>query len=335
MHRHYGWLAGLAMAMTLIVEPPAAAQGSDAKALEVLAAARKALGGEQKLSALKALSLRGTYRREMGAPAPGGGGQMMIMTGPGGGGAPQMGGEVEIDAVFPDKFIKVDTQTGFATITRTEGFDGDRPLLAVHSNSPHVRIMADNPSADPERAKTAVERARGELARLLLGMLAGTQPGFPVTYSYVGPAESPDGKAEAIDVKGPAGFAARLFIDAESHLPLMLTYMAPEPRVMTRMAGPGPARGGAGAPRDGARVRPFAELPAEERERIEKERQAIEAQPAKLIEYRLFFSDYREVGGLSLPHRIVRGTASATTEEWEIKSYKVNPSIKADRFTVS
>ncbi|HEV3484773.1 MAG TPA: hypothetical protein VG106_05155, partial [Vicinamibacterales bacterium] len=175
MHRHYGWLAGVAMAMTLIVEPPAAAQGPEAKAMEVLAAARKALGGEQKLSALKGLSLRGTYRREMGAPPPGSGGQVMIMTGPGGGGgaAPQMAGEVEIDTVFPDKFIKVDTQTGFATITRTEGFDGDRPLLAVHSNSPHVRIMADNPSADPARAKAAVERARGELARLLLGMIAG------------------------------------------------------------------------------------------------------------------------------------------------------------------
>ena len=48
------------------------AQPADAKATAVLAQARKALGGEQKLAALKALSLRGSYRRE--ASVPGGGG---------------------------------------------------------------------------------------------------------------------------------------------------------------------------------------------------------------------------------------------------------------------
>ena len=59
-----------------------------------------------------------------------------------------------------------------------------------------------------------------------------------------------------------------------------------------------------------------------------------QAAPAKLIEYRMFFADFREVNGLVLPHHIASGTASKTTEEWEIKSYKVNPAIKADRFKV-
>ena len=334
MRTQYVWPITVAAAMTLIVCPPAAAQQPDAKASAIIAAARKALGGEEKLASLKSLSLKGTYQRELAAPSAAGGGQMMIMMGPGGPGAgSRMSGDIEIDAIFPDKFIKVDTQSGMAAITRVEGFDGERPLLSVQSNSPHVRIMADNPGADPGRAKVALERTRGEFARLLLGMIAGTQPGFAVTYTYVGPAESADGKAEAIDVKGPDGFAARLFVDASTHLPLMITYMAPEPRVITRTAESG--RGASGARPEGGRVRSFADLPPEERERIEKERQALEAEPPKLIEYRLYFSDYREVGGVSLPHRIVRGTAAETTEEWEITSYKVNPSIKADRFTIS
>ena len=58
------------------------------------------------------------------------------------------------------------------------------------------------------------------------------------------------------------------------------------------------------------------------------------ATPPKMIEYRMFFADYREVSGISLPHRITRGTGEKTTEEWEIKDYKVNPNIKADRFKV-
>ena len=40
------------------------------------------------------------------------------------------------------------------------------------------------------------------------------------------------------------------------------------------------------------------------------------------------------VDGVPLPHHIARGTGEKTTEEWEIKSYKVNPTIKADRFKV-
>ena len=53
-----------------------------------------------------------------------------------------------------------------------------------------------------------------------------------------------------------------------------------------------------------------------------------------LVEYRLFFSDYRKVDGVSLPHRIARGLGAKTIEEWDITSYQVNPSFKADRFNV-
>jgi len=328
--------AALAAAMTLIPSPPASAQQRDVKAAEVLAAARKALGGEQKLASVSAMSLRATYRRELGGP-PAGGGSMIMMMGPGGGGATQASGDLEIDVLFPDKYIMVDTGTGPVAITRTEGFDGDRPLLAMRSNTPHVRVMGDNVTGDPERAKVALVRVRADLARLLLGLTASTQPGFAVTYSYVGQAESPDGKAEVIDVKGADGFETRLFIDASTHLPLMLTYVAPQPRVVRRtMGGPGgqPPHGGAGRT-PGSERRPPAELTAEERARIEQERKALEATPPKMIEHRLFFSDHREVDGVLLPHHIARGNGSTTTEEWEVKTYKLNPSFKANRFSVS
>ena len=72
-----------------------------------------------------------------------------------------------------------------------------------------------------------------------------------MTYAYGGQAESPDGKADIIDVTGPDDFKARLFVDADTHLPLMLTYMEPEARVVMRTmtrdgaggrsGGPGPA----------------------------------------------------------------------------------------------
>jgi hypothetical protein len=55
--------------------------------------------------------------------------------------------------------------------------------------------------------------------------------------------KSPDGKAYVIDVKNADGFAARLFIDEATQLPLMLTYQGPQPRIITA-GGPRPAPGG-------------------------------------------------------------------------------------------
>jgi hypothetical protein len=234
-------------------------------------------------------------------------------------------------------------------MTRVEGFEGSRPFLDIASNSPGARINFDQPSADPVRASAVMKRHQADVARLLLGLMAGVQPGFAVTYTYVGEAESPDGKASVIDVTGPEDFKVRLFIDTQTHLPLMLTYTEAEPRLITRTmtrggssggsagrsGGPAPAagHGGAGgaAPAGSGAMQ---QLTPEQRAEIEKQMKEAEATPPKMVDYRLFFSDYREVDGISLPHRIVRGTAEKTTEEWDVKTYKVNPTFKADRFAV-
>lgn len=309
--------AAFSAGLVLLLTGGATAQQD--KGSQIMAQARKALGGEQKLAAVKALSLRAAYQREMSMPGMTGGGRATIMVngGPAGGAGSQVTGEVEVDVELPARYIKVDTSTGFMAMTRTEGFDGDRPFAHAAAANPGMRIRIDPPGDDPVRTAEALNRNRGELARLLLGILASTPSSFPVTYTYAGVAESADGKANMIDVKGPDNFAARLFLDIQTNLPLMLTYMAPEPRIIMSTADRG------------------APNPAAERERIENERRQAEATSPKLVEYRIFFSDYRDVGSLSLPHRIARGTTAKTTEEWEVKRYTINPTFKANRFQVS
>jgi hypothetical protein len=289
------------------------------RAAQVMTEVRKALGGEQQLAAVKSLALRASYQREMPPPGMAGGGRtMIVMEGGPAGGSTQVTGEIELDVELPAKYIKVDTSTGFMAMTRTEGFEGDRPFANVVPANPGMRIRIDRPENDPAFTRMALERNQAELARLLLGMLGGTPSSFPVTYSHGGVAESADGKADIIDVKGPGSFTARLFVDMESHLPLMLTFRAPEPRIVMNTVD-----------------RRSEREPDDERDRLARARQQAEAEPPKLVEYRLFFSDYRQVGDVRLPHRIARGTAAKTTEEWEIKSYKLNPLFKADRFKVS
>ncbi len=325
------------------------AQGqADAKAAAAIADMRTALGGEQKIAALKALSLRADYRREAGTMAGGGGsGQFIMMTGPGGGpggGGGQTTGKIEIDLELPERYLRSEVGTGSFALTRTEGFEGSRPFMEVTGNSPGMRIMADSPAADPTRSKLALKRSNSELARMMLGLVGTTQPHFPVTYAYAGIAESPDGKAHIIDVSGPEAFKVRLYVDTESHLPLMLTYMEAEPRIMTRSftQGGGPGGGGHAGPQV---VNPggghtvvgrgtMPELTPEQRAELDKARQEAEATPPKMIEFTLYFSDYKKVDGLSMPHRIARGTGDKTVEEWDVTSYKVNPAFKADHFKV-
>jgi hypothetical protein len=177
---------------------------------------------------------------------------------------------------------------------------------------------------------TAEDKARGEreqarqmrveLARYVLALLLTPTPDFPLEFSYFGEATADDGSADVIDATGPEGFAARLFLDKQTHLPLMLTYRAPKPRVVTMMQG-GP-RGGA----HGGKTP--EELVKEAQDRMKAQG---EAKPEE-VEMQIRFSDYKESGGLLLPHRIASGPDGETNEEWEIKSYSVNPQYKADKF---
>ena len=330
--RSQGWAGvGMLAAITAVygvVVTTAQAQ-ADAKATAVMADVRKALGGEQKLAAVKGVSLRADYRREMSAGAGGGGTMTFVMMGGGGsaGGSQQTTGKIEIDVDLPDRYLRTDIGSAAFGMTRTEGFESSRPFLEVAPNTPGLRVQVDSPAADPARAKMALKRSQTDLARLYLGLTGSTQPGFNCTYVYSGLAESPDGKADIIDVAGPDEFKARLFIDAETHLPLMLTYMEPEARVMMRTLTRDGRSGGRGAPAT-------ATLTPEERAELEKQRKEAEAATPKLVESRLFFSDYRKVDGVMLPYRVARGLGAKTVEEWDVTSYKVNPAFKADRFKV-
>ena len=67
------------------------------------------------------------------------------------------------------------------------------------------------------------------------------------------------------------------------------------------------------------------------KEAQEKLKAQSEARPEE-VEMQVRFSDYKETDGLLLPYRITAGADGATDEEWEIKSYTLNPQFKADKF---
>ncbi|MFM8534541.1 MAG: hypothetical protein ACKOEC_13315 [Acidimicrobiia bacterium] len=236
---------------------------------EVMAAARKALGGDARIAAVKTFVATGRTRQVRG--------ENLVPI------------EFEIQAEMPDRYSRRDEFPAQDAGPQTAGFVGDQVVLMPRPMPPPPRPGA--PPAPPQQMEMMLRarlmQARQDWARLMLGMFAGTPSSFPLTYAYVAQAEAPQGKADVIDVKGPNNFAARLFVQSETGLPIMLSWQAPGP------VGPGP-----GGPPPGAGGPP----------------QAAAGPPKPAPEQRLFFADYKDVDGLKLPHRIRRATGSETTE---------------------
>jgi hypothetical protein len=334
-----------------------AAQGGDVD--KIMAAARQALGGEKKLDAVKSLAIEGRAMRIR----PDG---------------TSTESDFEAAIELPDKFMRRDVlaSMGNMSIYRNSGFNGDGvineidapPQLAggggnvvmfrtagpggstmtVGSGGTTMSGAAQTPEQQDAGRKAMLVSARQDFARMALGMFARSPAAYPLTMTFAGQAESPDGKADVIEVKGDGDFAARLFIDATTHLPLMLSWMAKEPMNMTRSvtAGPGGSTavvvgGGTAAhapatPATGQAVR--GNMTPEDRDKMMKQldEQMKEAEAKRrIVEYRLFYGDYRAIDGIQVPHRLQRSIDGKPTEEVTFDKVKVNAKIDAKKFAVT
>ena len=140
-------------------------------------------------------------------------------------------------------------------------------------------------------------------------------------------------------------------MDAATHLPLMLSWMDKEPLqlqmgpagTVTSGSGGMVTSGGGGAHviqtmEVGMGARGSQTMSKEEREKRQQElaAQLKEAEAKRrMVEYRVFYTDYQSVGGVQLPHRIQKSIDGRTTEEMIFDSFKINPKIDAKKFEAS
>jgi hypothetical protein len=199
----------------------------DARADQVLAQARAAIGGQQHLDSVLGLTAAGTFQREMGDR--------------------QMNGEITIDLQLPDKILRTESMrpTNDTTVEMLQGLNGDQVLRGSRTigGGPNMVMRI---GSGPEAEAQALRNQRADQARFTLAFLLTSSAAMPLEYTYGGEAEADDGKADVLDAKGPGGFAVRLFFDKKTHRPLMLSYRGAAPRmvVQTRRGdGPPPAAG--------------------------------------------------------------------------------------------
>jgi hypothetical protein len=183
--------------------------------------------------------------------------------------------ELEIACELPDNCIRRDEFPAQDTPPVVNGFRGEETI---------------GPS----------KTTREEFARLILGAFAAAPPAFPLTFAYAAEAEAPEGKADVLDVTGPANFSARFVVQRETHMPVMLMWQAPGP------TGRSPGASTAGSGRGG---------------------------PPASAEHRLYYADYRAVnGGVKWPFRIRHAVAGATVEETTFDRVSINAKIDPKKF---
>jgi hypothetical protein len=168
-------------------------------------------------------------------------------------------------------------------------------------------------------------------------MFAASFDAYPLTFTLAGQAEAPQGKADVVDTKGPVTFSLRLFINTETHLPIMVSWTSPATNVVLTDPGqPPPANLAPGSIVAQAPPRPAATAPKEDQDKYVKDVQDLRKKTlagAKPVESRLYFADYRDIGnGLKFPFRLRKAVAGETIEETNFDAFKINPRIDPRKF---
>ena len=288
--------------LALLFAPTARA---DERAQEILKQAREAVGGEQRLQKLEALHINGQYRRVFGER--------------------QIAGDREISIALPNKYLVEDSMNpgGLSTaMINTHALNGDHAWSGTSGGGGMVFRMGGpgGQQMSPEQMEAMQRRIyQAEFARYVLAMTLAPPASLAVEYKYAGDSDVDGEPADVLDVSGPDQFSVRLFFDKKSHLPLLLSYRGPKPRMitMTRPAGSGPRK-----PEDLQKAR----------EEAEKKMQAEGPGAPEEVDFYIRLSDHKKVDGLMLPFKLTFLTESEVSEEFEISKYQLNPQFKADKF---
>jgi hypothetical protein len=325
-------------ALLVVFGSPLAAQD---KAADVMKEMRKALGGD-KLDSVKALSLEGPFQREMGPQR-------------------QMAGTNSLTIQLPDHMYRSEemelpggmSMERMLALNGTTAWEDSKQRGGMGGGMQIMMRPGGGTDLNPQAIEEArVRRMRTEMMRYLMAFFGGAtlQP------TYVAVAESPDGKADVLEVKNEGGATVKIFVDQQTHMPLMLQYSEVRPRINIdggrggRGFGGGggggrPGRGGdpgAGGPPDagagaGAGAGGGAGVGAgrgggDPAQREEMRRRLEAMPPPAPSTVNLYLADYKKVDGIMIPHRLTQSVDGKPVEEWTLAKVKVNPAIKADLF---
>ncbi len=323
-------LAAVALASIFHLDrvAPTPLQAAD-RVSDVVSAMRKALGGDDKIAALKGLSAEGPFRRSMGQR--------------------EMEGTLNLVIMRPDKMRRVEEMAmggmvGGPSIERTSvlsgntawddtanrgGMGGGMQMVIREGPGPGGPGGAGAAPTPEQLNEARVRRMRVQMQRYLAAFLgepptpvgrcrcrriARRQGRHPRDQGRDRPSAAPvrrSGDASAADGAVPGSEA-----DGDD------------------CRWPGPWAGWAGWA--GGRVGRWrgpggpGGPPPMNQEEMQKRMEEMRRNPPPLGTFAIHLSDFKKVDGVMLPHKLDTSLDGEPNEEWTVEKYKVNPTVKAD-----
>jgi hypothetical protein len=285
----------------------------DARAQAIIKQARAAIGIDDP-SKLQGLTFKGDYQRSLGSM--------------------QMSGEREVSIQLPDKYLAEDSMTmgiGGSIVTITHGLNAEHAWSRTDNNGGGAAggMMMVMRNAGPGGKELTAEQSeamyrrmnQGEFSRYALALLLSPPSSISVEYKYAGNSDVEGIAADVIEITGPEKLAFKLFLDKQTHMPLLLSYRDRKPRIMTRSIG-----GDKGKPEEALK---------KAREDAEKEKSTMAPATPEEADFFIRMTDYRQVGTMKLPYKLTFLTDNDVTEELQISRYELNPKFKASKFQKS
>jgi hypothetical protein len=259
-------------AVLLLVPALVSGQAPADEAATVLAAARQALGGDGKLAGIHSFTVTGRTQQLRG--------NSLVPI------------EFEIICELPDKYLRTDEVPAQESGPTSLGFSGDA-LIQLPLPSAAAGRRGGGPTQGAATEQTRAAAVRQDFARLAFGLFATSFASYPLSFTYIGRAEAPQGQADVLAATGPANFTMRVFLSRDSHLPLMVSWQMP-----ATVRGAAPA-----------------------------------GQPVVNEEHRLYYADYRDTNGLHWPSRLRHAIGSDTIDETTVDRFRVNTAIDPKKFS--
>ena len=175
------------------------------RAAAILDQAREAIGGQARLRAVHALSLKITSQSDMDGGAP-------VST------------TLAMHFLMPDKFL-VARDWPFSFTRRIGGFSGNQLVEQRLLSGVWADVGFGDGGTDALARQLAARRR--ECLRYLLAWLLTAPEQYGLQFSDGGEAGSPGAGADLVDVKGASDFAVRLSFDRQTHHLITLTYREP------------------------------------------------------------------------------------------------------------
>ncbi len=314
------------MVISFIGQQVSATKNDVERALDLLRQARAAIGGDAAISSIQSLSINGKSNRHLQTPDQG---------------DKQLSGDFELNMMLPDRLIRIE-KIAIGTPETKDGAENEEKRIQLKDT--RVKIIREVEGSDQQKAMHRHDQS--EIARYMLGLLLTPPATLSAAYNYIGEGDVDGARADVIEIKGSNEFTMKLYLDRSSHLPMMMSYQGYLPRIPAVKDFKTEGVAGAGEERDVVIIRGQKDVAStNDGNQVFFERKVdgkdlppgaqtmtFIGNPGEKADIQVRFADFRNAGGVMLPHTLTHVVNGKVDSIWIVEKYEINSPTAAEKF---